>query len=231
MSDPPRSPLQILGVMAADEVQLTPTLRHIEAYTMEGLLTLLWHGAPEAENVLVCCGGGMGGLLGPADALYHSLGESLWDDFGIATVRVGYRKPNHLPRCVLDVAAAADLAGRSGAKRFVIMGHSFGGAVAVQAGIVLDQHCVGVVTLATQSAGCEGAAELTVPLLLLHGDVDEILPMDTSYVVQAIAGHGVVEILQGNGHLLDQSPDKIRERLTTWIPDRFTPQTRNPPNP
>jgi len=37
---------------------------------------------------------------------------------GIGTVRVGYRKPNDLPRCVHDVAAAADLAGRRGARRF-----------------------------------------------------------------------------------------------------------------
>ncbi len=37
------------------------------------------------------------------------------------------------------------------------VGHSFGGAVAIQAGIVLGAHCRGVVTLATQSAGCEHA--------------------------------------------------------------------------
>ena len=217
----PRSPLQLLGAMAADEVQITPTLRHIEVYTMEGLLTLLWHGAPEAERVLVACGGGMGGLLGPANGLYHDLGERLWVEHEIATVRVGYRKANDLPRCVHDVAAGADLASRSGAQRFVIMGHSFGGAVALQAGIVLADHCAGVVTLATQSAGCEGAAMLTVPLLLIHGDVDEILPMDTSYVVQAIAGHGDVVIYDGNGHLLDKAADQIRAQLMEWIPARF----------
>ncbi len=217
----PRSPLQMLGALAADEVQITPTLRHIEVYTMEGLLTLLWHGDPEATRVLVTCGGGMGGLLGPANALYHDLGEQLWATYGIATIRVGYRTPNHLPRCVHDVAASADLASRSGAEQFVTMGHSFGGAVALQAGIVLDEHCKGVVTLATQSAGCEGAAMLTAPLLLLHGDVDEILPMDTSYVVQAIAGHGDVEIYDGNGHLLDKAAPEIRARLIEWIPARF----------
>ncbi len=188
---------------------------------MEGLLMLLWHGAPEAQHVLITCGGGMGGLLGPANGLYHELGERLWAEHGIATIRVGYRSPNHLPRCVHDVAASADLAARSGATRYVIMGHSFGGAVALQAGIVLADHCAGVATLATQSAGCEGAAMLTAPLLLIHGDVDEILPMDTSYVVHAIAGHGDVTIYEGNGHLLDKAADEIRAQLLDWIPARF----------
>ena len=59
------------------------------------------------------------------------------------------------------------------------MGHSFGGAVAVQAGALLAERTAGVVTLATQSAGCEpgealGRAQGAV--LLLHGDRDEILP-------------------------------------------------------
>ena len=147
----------------------------------------------------------MGSLLGPADALYHDLGET-FAARGIGTLRVGYRKPNDLSRCVHDVAAAADLASRSGARRYVVIGHSFGGAVAVQAGIVLGEHCRGVVTLSTQSAGCEHASELGgTPLLLFHGTDDEILPPETSSVVQMLAGHGEVVLLPGTGHLLTQA--------------------------
>ena len=219
----PRSPLQLLAAMAADEVHITPTLRHIEVYTMEGLLTLLWHGEPDAAHVVVTCGGGMGGLLGPANGLYHDLGERLWIQHGIGTVRVGYRTPNHLPRCVHDVAASADLASRSGAQRFITMGHSFGGAVAIQAATVLAEYCAGVCTFATQSAGCEDAGQLRSPLLMFHGDVDEILPLDTSYVVQAIAGQGEIVVCEGNGHLLDKAAVAIRDRLVEWIPAMFAP--------
>ena len=163
----------------------------------------------------------MGGLLGPANGLYHALGETMAAR-GIGTVRVGYRKPNDLSRCVLDVAAVGDLASRSGARHFVTVGHSFGGAVAVQAGIVLGEHCRGVVTLSTQSAGCEHASELgDTPLLLLHGTDDEILPAETSAVVQMLAGHGEVVLLAGTGHLLTQSADEVRERVTAWIAERF----------
>ena len=208
--------------MAREEVVIGDDLRHLEIYTMRGLLTILWHGPVDAERVVLMAGGGMGGLLGPAGGLYHDLGTRFAAD-GIGTMRVGYRKANDLVRCVHDVAAAADLASRAGAAHFVTVGHSFGGAVAVQAGMVLGQHCAGVVTLATQSAGCEDASQLAddVPVLLLHGDRDEILPTDTSAVVQMLVGHGELEILPGTGHLLSEAADHLRDRLGSWIPACF----------
>jgi pimeloyl-ACP methyl ester carboxylesterase len=221
MADDHRSPLDLLEALTVQEVEIAPDFRHLEIYTMRGLVTLLWHGPVDATDVLVTCGGGMGSLLGPAEGLYHDLGVALAAR-GIGTVRVGYRKPNDLPRCVHDVAAAADLAGRRGARRFVVMGHSFGGAVAIQVGAVLGTHCAGVVTLSTQSAGCEVAAELgDTPLLLLHGTSDEILPPETSAVVQMLAGHGEVVLLPGSGHLLTEAAGELRERLGSWIGDRF----------
>ena len=120
-----------------------------------------------------------------------------------------------------DVAAAADLASRGGARRFVVVGHSFGGAVAVQAGVVLGEHCRGVVTLATQSAGCENAAELTAPLLLLHGAGDELLPPETSTVVQMLAEQGEVVVIPGTGHLFGEASDEVRRRVFDWVTDRF----------
>jgi dienelactone hydrolase len=221
MADDPRSPLELLDALVVQQVQVTDALRHIEIYTMRGLLTFLWHGPEDATNVLVTCGGGMGSLLGPADGLYHDLGVEL-AKHDIGTVRVGYRKPNELSRCVHDVAAATDFVSRSGARRFVTMGHSFGGAVAIQAAVILGRHCRGVVTLATQSAGCEQAEQLgETPLLLLHGTDDEILPPDTSAVVQMLAGHGEVVFLPGTGHLFTQSASEVREQLFEWIPARF----------
>lgn len=217
----PRSPLELLEAIATEDVEIAPDVHHLEIYTLQGLLTLLWHGDPRAEHVVVMGGGGMGGLLGPAGGLYHDLGQQLATQ-GIGTIRVGYRRPNDLTSCVLDVAAAADLATRTGATQFVTIGHSFGGAVALQVGIILGEHCAGVVTLSTQSAGCEAGASLgATPLLLLHGDRDEILPPDTSAVVQMIVGHGDLVILPGAGHLLTEAHDELRERLSTWIPERF----------
>lgn len=212
-------PYERLGVLAHQRVELAPGLTHHELFTMQGLLTLLWHGPHDAEQVVLAVGGAMGGMLGPADGLYHDLGVALADQ-GIATFRVQYRTPNDLGRCVHDALAVTDVAARQGARRFVTIGHSFGGAVAVQLGMALGDHAGGVVTLATQSAGCEDAAALAdTPMLLVHGDRDEILPAFASQVVHGLAGgHGELVIVPGAGHLLVECGDELRARLRAWVP-------------
>jgi len=217
----PESPLKALQALAAQEVEVTDRLRHVEVYTLGGLLTMLWHGDPEAEHVVLACGGAMGGLLGPADGLYHDLGVR-FADRGIGLVRVGYRKPNDLGACVHDLVAVAELAARRGARRFVTMGHSFGGAVAIRAAIMLGDDAVGVVTLATQSAGCEEAERVAgMPVLLFHGANDEILPSQASELVQMLTG-GELVVFTGTGHLFSEVGDELRERLGSWIPERFS---------
>ena len=221
MSEGPRSPLAALDALAAQEVEVTERLRHVEMYTLGGLLTMLWHGDPEVEHVVLACGGAMGGLLGPADGLYHDLGVRLADE-GIGLVRVGYRKPNDLGACVHDLVAVAELAARRGGRRFVTMGHSFGGAVAVRAAVVLGDDTAGVVTHATQSAGCEEAERLAgTPVLLFHGTNDEILPPQASELVQMLTG-GELVVFPGSGHLFSDVGAELRERLGAWIPDRFS---------
>ncbi len=208
--------------MAAVETMLTDDLRHIEVYTMDGLLSLFWHGPSEAQDVVLACGGAMGGVLGPADALYQDLGVRLAES-GVGTIRVGYRAPNDIEKCVHDLVAAADLATRSGAQRFITMGHSFGGAPALQAAVILQEHCAGVITLATQSAGCEPAEDLAtrVPVILFHGDKDEILPLQASELVRMVVGGGELVPLAGVGHLLAEARDELRGRLSDWIPEKF----------
>jgi len=214
-------PFDRLRVLAVQEVEVTESLRHVEIYTLDGLLTLLWHGPAAAEPVVLMCGGAMGGLLGPARGLYHDLGVALAAK-GIGSIRVGYRRPNHLESCTLDIGAAADIANRGGAKRFVVIGHSFGGAVAVNAGAALRRVMCGVVTLSTQSAGCETASALgDVPLLLLHGAEDELLPVEASEAVRTLAGHGEVVVLPGTGHLLLGVEEELRRRLLEWVQVRL----------
>jgi hypothetical protein len=215
------SPLQALQPLASQEVEVTDGLRHVEIYTLGGLLTLLWHGDPAAEHLVIACGGAMGGLLGPAEGIYHDLGVRFAEQ-DIGLVRVGYHKPNDLGACVHDLVAVAELGARRGAKSFVTMGHSFGGAVAIRAAIVLGDDAVGVVTLATQTAGCEEAERLgETPIILFHGDRDELLPPQASELVQMLTG-GELIVYPDTGHLLSEVADDLRERLGHWIPARFS---------
>jgi dienelactone hydrolase len=215
----------MLEALARQEVQLAPGLRHLEIYTLRGLLTVLWHGDADAEDVVVACGGAMGGLLGPASGLYQHLGEELAAPrSGTSLLRVSWRRPNDLDLCTVDLLAAADLAARAGGRRFVTMGHSFGGAVAVRAGIAMGEWTAGVVTFATQSAGCEEAAALGAPLLLFHGDRDELLPVMASEVVQHLAGGETAAdlvVCSGAGHLLSEAGDELRAQVPAWIAARF----------
>lgn len=218
-----QTPLDALGVIASQDVMITPSLRHAEFFTMRGLLTLLWHepvdGQTAAPAAIVACGGAMGGLLGPADGLYQHLGET-WAARGVPVLRVSYRRPNDIDACCIDVAAAVQLAVTAGgAERVVLMGHSFGGAVAIRVAVGLCDMVSGVVTFATQSAGCEIAGGLAGrPLLMFHGDRDEILPMQASEVVRDIAGTAELVICHNDGHLLAKSGALITERLEAWLP-------------
>lgn len=216
------SPLDQLGVLAIQSVAVDDNLDHLEIYTMDGLLTVLWHGPDYCENVVVCAGGAMGGLLGPDGGLFHQLGRALPAE-GIGIIRVSYRRPNDLAMCVHDALAVMELAARHGARRFVTMGHSFGGAVAVQAAAHLDAESVpGVVTFATQSAGCE-PAELLVDrdLLFFHGTNDQILPHQASEMVRMLAGAGELVLLDGADHALRPAGPRVLARLLDHLPQVF----------
>ncbi len=191
---------------------------------MRGLLTILWRGTGDEKAALVCCGGAMGGLLGPGTGLYHELGDQL-ADHKIAVLRVGYRKPNDLDLCCMDVAAGVQLAIGNGADQVVLAGHSFGGAVAIRVGVGLAEMVAGVVTFATQSAGCEVAGGMAGRgLLMFHGDQDEILPLEASQIVRDIAGCGELVVLPGDGHLLTKSGAVMRERTVSFVVEAVTPR-------
>lgn len=213
------TPLEALRVMATQQSMVSPTLRHVEMYTVEGLMSLMWHEpVVQARDVAVVMGGGaMGGVLGPGESLFHVLGERL-SDIGIPSLRIGWRRPNDLDSCCVDMAAAVQLLVGSGAERVVTMGHSFGGAVAVRVAVGLSEMVAGVVTFATQSAGCEVAGGLMGrPLLMFHGDNDSILPPDASEVVRAMAGGGDLRIMEGDDHLLAKSHEVMLEGTLEWL--------------
>ena len=218
-----QTPIDVLGIMASSQGLLSPTVRQVEMYTRRGLLSLLWH-EPDAlsRNVgIVMMGGAMGGTLGPGNGLYNDLGHSL-AEYGVSSIRLSYRKPNDMDSCCVDAAAAVQLLIGSGVDRVVLMGHSFGGAVAIRVAVGLSEMVAGVVTFATQSAGCEIAGGLQgKPLLMFHGDNDSILPAEASEIVRTIAGTGDLRIMEGDDHLLTNSHDHMFEEVLKWLKNIF----------
>jgi uncharacterized protein len=217
-------PLDLLEVLDLAEVEPAAGARHTEILTRTGKLGVLWDGEPGDGRVVVACGGAFGGLIGPR-GLYFDLARALVPA-GVTFLRVDYRRPGDLGSCVLDLAVAVDLAERSGGTRFVVVGHSFGGAVVIRAAAALPDLVVGVVTLAGQSAGCEPVSELGKrPFLLLHGSADEIIPVRASATVRDFAGHGELVVLPGVGHQLAEAGEELRARLPPWILAAFEGRT------
>lgn len=217
-------PAAALESFAMQDVRLGPNLRLVEVHTMRGLLGLLWHGPVDAEELVVLCPGAMGGMLGPSRGMFHALGQDLAGE-GIATVSVDYRRPNDIQSCVLDAVATVDLGAQSGATRIVSIGHSFGGAIALNVGVILSGSVAGVCLLSTQSAGCERAAAIAPrPFLLIHGDQDEILPPESSLAVRELAGgHGEVVIVPGEGHGLADRSGQIYDRVRAFTLSTLRP--------
>ena len=188
---------------------------------MRGLLTILWHGDPDAEAVVVVCGGAMGGLLGPADGFYQWLGDELATrGSGIGVLRVGWRRPNDIDLCTLDLLAAADLAARAGAERFVTGGHSFGGAIAVRAGMAMGEldprggHLRHPVRRLRGGRGPDGAAA-RVPRRPRR---DPARRSASQVVGQLVGGPADVRMCEGAGHLLTEARDRLRAEVPDLAP-------------
>jgi hypothetical protein len=201
-------------LLAVQETVLATDVSLVEVVTVAGVVPCLRHGGlGDGEAALALfVGGALGGLSGPAGGHYQRVAERT------GGIRLHYRRPGDLEACVGDVVLLADLLVRRGAASVVLVGHSFGGAVAVGAGVALGERCAGVVTLATQAPGCERVDELTAPILCIHGEDDTILPHLASRVVHDLAG-GPKEllVLPDEGHLLSGVPDLLDERVASFV--------------
>lgn len=170
-------------------------------------------------------GGVGGGFDSPIHGtLYPTLCTRLQAS-GIAALRVQFRHPTILEEAVLDVLAGVSFLEAEGIAAVALIGHSFGGAVVLQAAASSDtvRACI---TLATQSNGAEPAAELgpRCPLLIVHGLADRTLPPNCSRHVHQIA-RGPKDLLlkEGVGHGLDEWADELPDLLHTWLVTHLPP--------
>jgi len=179
-------------------------------------------GAPSGSILagVVMVGGGDGGLDGPAESLYPTLGNDL-AGVGIATLRVDFRVhqfPGDVEEGVADVLTGVRYLIEQGVERLGVLGHSFGGAVVIES--AAEEPAIrSVVTLATQTAGAQRVAELApVPLLLVHGLDDVRLTPDCSRMLYRLAGEPKrLELLDGATHSLRQRREDVRELVRRWF--------------
>ena len=165
---------------------------------------------------------GIGGGWGtPALGLYPRLCGSL-ARMGIDGLRVRYRHPTDLLESVFDtLAGVAFLKEKHRTKAIGLVGHSFGGAVVIQAAVESSDIVSTIVTLATQSFGA--AHEVSklnqgTSALMIHGTDDKVLPVCCSeQVYQKAHEPKQIVLCEGAGHGLDEVSEEVYELVYGWL--------------
>ena len=193
----------------------------VEALAMQtnvGLITARLHPAAPGAAAVVWVGGAGGGLDGPAWGMYPRLAGQLALQ-GVASLRLHYRKPNHLEDCVADTLLGVQyLVQQCGYRAVALVGHSFGGAVVVSAG-ALSNDVVAVVAMSSQTYGTDLAPQVSPrPLLVLHGTNDEILPDICSRDIYARAQEPKeLQLYPGCRHGLDECREQVDADVVQWL--------------
>ena len=191
----------------------------LEIETTHGTIPGALHPCEGKSGCAIFIGGAAGGGGdGPAGGVYLRLGRELVAE-GVTSLRVGYRDPGEFNECVLDTLAACSFLKGIGAERAVIVGHSFGGAVAIKAG-GLAPLATAVAALSSQRFGTAEVGSLGKPLLLVHGSADSVLlPRASEDIFERAGEPKRLVILEGAGHGLSEAADEVHSLLRDFITD------------
>lgn len=188
----------------------------LEIETTRGVISAFFTPVEGKTGVAVFLGGAGGGSRGPANEMYVTLAGEL-ALAGVSTLRLEYRQAGEFEECVMDALAGCSFLKGVGAERAVIVGHSFGGAVAVKAG-ELAPIVAAVCGLSSQRFGTFEVERLAKPLLLIHGSRDEILDQQASRdIYERARDPKRLVILEGSGHGLLEHAAEVRALVAQFV--------------
>jgi pimeloyl-ACP methyl ester carboxylesterase len=211
--------------MVIRAVEAGPEVEHYRPVVMRtdrGDIHCRYSKLPGARLGAVWVGGVGGGFDSPAHDLYGKLTRDLMPA-GIASLRVQFRNPMNLTESVLDVMAGLRLLEGDGMRSIALIGHSFGGAVVIQAASAFPIVRT-VVTLASQSYAADLVATLgpRCSILLMHGANDTILPPACSqHLYDEALEPKRLKIMKGAGHVLDEVADEVKQTVRDWVVGRL----------
>lgn len=203
-----------------------------EADGPAGRLDVRAHGVPEGPPVVLCHphplhGGSMGSRL--VYDLAVGLGEAQWRAYRLDFRGVG-RSECAFGRGVgeaADAVAVLDMVAQQHDQAPVVVGHSFGAAVALSVATQRDVAMVVTIGLPLHLQGSDldplaDAARVPCPVTQIRGSEDEHVSRDDMTRLHEALRHGTTVELAGAGHFLEPSRngDALRAVLRAIEPIR-----------
>jgi alpha-beta hydrolase superfamily lysophospholipase len=104
------------------------------------------------------------------------------------------------------------------------VGHSFGGAVVINAALMNENDIIGVAALSSQTYGVGDVAKISPrPILFAHGEDDEVLPYTCSITLYERARQPKsLRLYPGCRHGLDDCREQLDSDLLGWLTETLT---------
>jgi hypothetical protein len=207
-----------------DRDERTEEPKRIDINSDRGAIRGLFHRSVQGTGAVVMFGGIDGGFDGPADSIYPTLAADLLP-LQISSLRLDFRRrgsPGIVEEGVHDVLKAVEFLNMDGLEHIGLVGHSFGGAVAIESA-ARSPDVDAVVALSPQTAGAQRVADIAPrPILFIHGEDDRRLPPRLSRFLYGQAGEPKeLVILSGARHSLRRRRERLRRLLIEWLTEKL----------
>ncbi len=191
----------------------------VQIETSRGRVDCAYYRAEGTDKGVIMVTGVTGGFDSPADSLYPRLSVDL-KEIGISSLRIKFRNPKDLSEALIDVLVGMEFLKSENVGVFGLIGHSFGGAVVVQAAFN-NNDVKTIVMIATQGFGVDPISFLPekTSVFLIHGEEDEVISPDISVRAYDLAHEPKrIEIYDAKaGHELDNVADEVYVEIKDWI--------------
>lgn len=191
----------------------------VQIETSRGKVECAYYRAEGTDKGVIMVTGVTGGFDSPADSLYLRLSVDL-KKIGISSLRIKFRNPKDLSEALIDVLVGMEFLKSENVGIFGLIGHSFGGAVVVQAAFN-NKSVKTIVLLSTQGYGIAPISFLPkdTSVFLIHGEEDEVISPDISVRAYDLAHEPKrIEIYDSKaGHELDNVADEVYVEIKDWI--------------
>lgn len=206
-----------LKLVSVSRSRISEKQEEIVFITNGGKNTGILHHVVDSTTAIIWVFGAGGGLCGPAGGIYERLADQL-AKHTISSLRLDYRFPGRINPSVADVLLGSNFLKSLNFTKIILVGHSFGGAVVISAAAICED-IIGVAALSSQTYGTNLVDKLSpIPLLLIHGTSDEVLPHQcTADIYKRAKEPKEVIYYEGCKHGLDQCQEQLDHDLRKWI--------------